>query len=364
MAQEALASRAHAAIAASGCGHSRQRRNFLAGLAVLGAGALLPAGNSQAIATAMPAKPFRIDVHAHLSPPAWIQELEPKKLISPLSVQWSVAKHLEDMDQAGVATAILSVTTPGLWFGDNAAGRRLARECNDFAAKLRAEHPGRFGMFTALPLPDIEGALQEIAYGLDTLKTDGVGLFTSYGDKWLGDPAFDPVFAELNRRKAVVYVHPTSANCCRNVLPGVGDQIIEWGTDTTRAITRMVFGGAAARYPDVHMIFSHAGGTMPYLIDRFDWLAKTPQYAAKLPQGFRVEAERFYYDTAQASNNVAMGALKKLIPASHILFGTDYPFRTATEHVKGLQEAKIFTAKELHGIDRGNATALMPQHAA
>ena len=348
--------------AAHCCTHHAPRRAFLAGMAALGAGMLLPTVEPAAQPKA--AKPYRIDVHAHLSPPDWIAALGPKKLVTPPSVEWTVEKHIADMDRAGVETSILSVTTPGLWFGDNAAAGRLARECNDYAAKLVQAEYGRFGMFVALPLPDIDGSLKEIAYGLDTLKADGVGLFTSYGDKWLGDPAFAPVFEELNRRKAVVYTHPTTANCCRNLVPGIFDQIIEFGTDTTRAIARMVFSGSAARYPDIRLIFSHAGGTMPFLIERFDFMAALPQHKAAFPDGFRPVARKFYYDTAQTANPGSMAALTKIIPPSQVLFGTDYPFRTAIEHVEGLQKCGAFNARQLRAVERDNALKLLQRHQA
>jgi predicted TIM-barrel fold metal-dependent hydrolase len=263
------------------------------------------------------------------------------------------------MDRGGVERAITSVTSPGLWFGDPAVARPLARACNDYAAQLRADHPGRFGVFAVLPLPDIEGSLKELEYGLDVLKADGICLFTSYGDKWLGDPAFDAVFAELNRRKTLVYTHPVAANCCRNLVPGINDATIEFGTDTTRAIARFVFSGSAARFPDVRLIFSHAGGTMPFLIERFDRWSQTPPYPQSVPAGFRAHARNFYYDTAQASNHTALTALKALIPTSHILFGTDYPFRTALEHVNGLAQSGVFTPREIRGIEREHALALL-----
>jgi predicted TIM-barrel fold metal-dependent hydrolase len=152
------------------------------------------------------AKSFRIDVHHHISPPAYIKETF--KLQQPPTLAWTPEKSLEDMDKAGVAVAITSITTPGVWLGDDAQGRHLARLCNDYAATLAADHPGRFGVFAALPLPDREGSLREIEYGLDVLKADGIALLTNYRDKWLGDPAFDPVMEELNRRKAIVYTHP------------------------------------------------------------------------------------------------------------------------------------------------------------
>ncbi len=337
------------------------RRQFLAGVSALG-GVLLSAGVGEARAS--PAKLVRIDVHHHLSPPDYIVELGPKgkNVLELPTLGWTPAKAIEEMDQGGVTLSITSITTPGLWFGENSAGQRLARGCNDYAAKLVADYPHRFGMFVNLPLPDIDGSLKEIAYGLDVLKADGVSLFTSYGDKWLGDPAFDPVFEELNRRKAVVYTHPTLPDCCRNLVPGIPNSSIEYGTDTTRAIGRMIFSGASQRYPDLRLIWSHAGGTMPYLIGRFMRVGESPKYVPVLPKGFLPEAQRFYYDTAQAANAVAMGALKKIVPVSHILFGTDFPYLTSELHVRGLKESGVFTAKELVAIDSGNVARLLPKY--
>jgi predicted TIM-barrel fold metal-dependent hydrolase len=343
------------------CAIPMPRRTFLGGLAVLGASILF--SRRSAAAQARATAPGRVDVHHHLSPPSYIAELGPKHLLSTPTLGWTPAKAIEDMDGAGVATSITSITTPGLWFGDDSIARRLARECNEYAARLVRDHPGRFGMFVALPVPDIEGSLREIEYGLDVLKADGIALFTSYGDKWLGDPMFTPVFEELDRRKAVVYTHPTSANCCRNLLADVPDTAIEFGTDTTRAIARMVFGGAARSYPNMRVIFSHAGGTMPFLIERFTNLAKSGRFAQQLPQGFLSEARKFYYDTAQSSNPGAMSALTKVIPVSQIVFGTDFPFRTAAEHVMGLKECGMFSPKDLEGIDRENLVKLLPRYS-
>jgi 6-methylsalicylate decarboxylase len=303
------------------------------------------------------ASPHRIDVHAHFAPPEWIAAQGQN--IIPAIKNWTAAWSIEDMDKAGVETAMLSITTPGLWFENNATARRIARHANDYAAKLRADHPGRFGIFTALPLPDVEGALQEIAHGLDQLKADGVGLITSYGNKWLGDPMFDPVLEELNRRKAVAYVHPTSPDCCRNIVPGVPDAAIEFGTDTTRTIARIVFGGAAARFPQIKWIFSHAGGTMPFLLERFEGMTRMPNYAPKFPHGFADVARRFHYDTAQAANKICMTALREIVPVSQIVFGTDAPFRTSIEHVEGLHHCGVFDAADLKAIDRDNAAALL-----
>jgi predicted TIM-barrel fold metal-dependent hydrolase len=216
-------------------------------------------------------------------------------------------------------------------------------------------------MFAAMPMPYVEATLQEIAYALDTLKAEGIGLLTSYGDKWLGDPAFAPVMEELNRRKAVVYTHPTTANCCGNLIPDVPDAIIEWGTDTTRTIASLVFSGTASRLRDVTFIFSHGGGTLPFLTERFVRLPQANKnVAARVPNGVEAELKRFYYDTAQAAHPYALASLTKLIPISQIVFGTDYPYRTAADHVKGLTDYG-FSASDLMAIDRGNALRLLPQ---
>jgi 6-methylsalicylate decarboxylase len=344
--------------------HGASRRQVLSGLTALAAGAATPfaaaAADGAPRAARPPAKPYRIDVHHHLAPPAWVAQFAAGNQIQPVIRDWTPAKSIEDMDRGGVATALLSVTIPGVWLGDAAASRKLTRECNDYAARLVSDHRGRFGMFPALPLPDPDGSLAEIEHALDVLKADGIGLLTSYGDKWLGDPAFDPVMQELNRRKAVVYTHPTVANCCRNLVPDVPPALIEYGTDTSRAIARLLFGGAAARYPDIRWIFSHAGGTMPFLVERFLFQAKNPQAAKQLPNGVLPELRKFYYDIAQSFQAPPLLGLKKLVPLSQIVFGTDFPFRTTAEHVKGLRESGVFNAHELQAIERDNALRLLP----
>jgi hypothetical protein len=229
-------------------GAALTRRHF-----VMGAAALAAAGAGKperaAAQTAEMTKPYRIDVHHHLSPPTYIAASNASHFGDPLMKNWTPEKSLEDMDGAGVEVAILSVTAPGLGFTSGEAARKLARECNDYAARLVADHHGRFGSFAMIPLTDIDGSLQEIAYALDTLKADGIGLLTSYGDKWLGDPAFLPVMEELNRRKALVYTHPTLANCCVNLVRTQQPVMIEYGTDTTRTIADIIFSGNAFKIP-------------------------------------------------------------------------------------------------------------------
>jgi len=321
--------------------------------------------HSAAAQAADATKPYRIDVHHHLSPPTYIAAANLGNFGEPLMKMWTPEKSLQDMDRAGVAVAMLSVTTPALNFTSGDAARKLARECNDYAAKLVADHPGRFGSFATVPLTDIDGSLQEIAYVLDTLKADGIGLMTSYGDKWLGDPLFVPVMEELNRLKALVYTHPTTANCCVNLVRTEQPVMIEFGTDTTRTIADIIFSGNAQKFRDIRWIFSHAGGTMPFLIERFVRNPLLdPNAKGAVPDGTLAELKRFYYDTAQTSNKGSMSALSAIIPASQIVFGTDYPYRTSIDHVKGLRDAGVFTDAQLIDIERGNALKLLPRFAS
>jgi len=340
------------------------RRKFIAGAAAM-ATVGLGKPDSAAAQTAEATKPFRIDIHHHLSPPAYIAASNANNFGDPLMKNWTPEKSLEDMDKAGVAVAILSVTTPALNFTSGEPARKLARECNDYAAKLVADHPGRFGSFAMIPLTDIDGSLQEIAYALDTLKADGIGLMTSYGDKWLGAPLFLPVMEELNRRKALIYTHPTVANCCVNLVKTQQPVMIEFGTDTTRTIADIVFSGSAQKFRDIRWIFSHAGGTMPFLIERFVRNPLLdPKAKAAVPEGTLTELRRFYYDTAQTSNKASMSALAAIIPVSQIVFGTDFPYRTSIDHVKGLRDAGVFTDAQLMDIERGNALKLLPRFAS
>jgi predicted TIM-barrel fold metal-dependent hydrolase len=322
------------------------RRGFLAAAAA-GLGAL---GTVSETSAAAPKN--IVDVHAHFTPPTF----RTAGLATGPMGGWSVERQYEAMDKAGVSRALMSITTPGVTVPGDAAGR-LTREANEYGARIAGDSKGRLGLFVyVLNAAQADEALKEIAYGLDVLKANGVCLFTSYGDKYLGDAVFDPVFAELNRRKAVVYVHPTFAACCSRVMSTVPATVIEFGTDTTRAITNYVYRGAARRFPDVKLIFSHSGGTMPFLIERYDVFDKSPQGKTEAPDGFRAEIAKFYFDIAQAANPVATHALRAVVPTSQIVFGTDYPYRTPIEHVQALEAARVFDGRELAGVYRGNVT--------
>ena len=351
---------------------SLTRREFLGGLAAVGAGALLPQTSR--------IRPGKINIHHHLTAPAYVKFLTDNMVRD--FPNKSAAEGVEDLDKGGIAMAFTSIIGPGIWFGNINDTRRLARECNDWAAKLIAGYPGRFGMFASLPLPDIDGSLKEIEYAYETLKADGIYLFTNfgqtplYGDKYLGDPLLAPIYQELNRRRAIVYTHPKDNFCCREVIPGVGNPTIEYGTDTTRAIVSLTTSGTAARYPEVRFIFSHGGGTAPYLIGRLagnqaPYLreggvlapgAPAGRSNAATPRGPLAELQKFYYDTASVENQVALSGLRKLVPLSQIFFGTAFPFGAgAQEHIHALEASGVFNERELQAVYRDNPTRLLPR---
>lgn len=344
------------------------RREFLLGGVAAGA-ALLRAQTRNPGARAL-------DLHHHFVSPAYVKALSAKEghhqagfttwfALDRLKV-YTPAKDIEDMDRDGVAASLLSCTSPGVWFGRPEESRALAREMNEFGARAVSDHRGRLGLFAVLPLPAIDDSLREIEYAFDTLHADGVGLLTSYGYHWLGDSVFRPVFDELNRRRAVVYTHPTDASCCQDIQLGVNPPTIEYNTDTARAIFSLIVNDAATRYADIRFIFSHAGGTMPSLIERFgigqpDTLADNLARPAE-PNSRLDHLRRFYYDTAQSTNPVQMQGLKRIVGASQIVFGTDYPFGSAAKHLQGLDKCG-FSGGELAGIHRDNALRLLPNFA-
>ena len=343
----------------SGLNLLASRRSFLGALGAIGtAGALASSGCTS---FGVPAKPHRIDVHHHISPPEWVTALKKSKLDTPPVTDWTPQRSLDDMDKAGIATSMTSPTLPAVGFLPPAEAAAVARASNEYARKLADQDPGRFGVFALLPMPHVDETLKEIAYAFDVLKADGVAFMTSYDDKFLGDKAFAPVMDELHRRKAVAYTHPNEPACCRNLTTGVPSVIIEYGTDTTRTIASLIFSGTSMRCKDINFIFSHGGGSLTALTERFAIQAVSfPQIKQRGFTGENVmnEIQRFYYDTAQAANPIAMASLTKMVNISQIVFGTDYPYRTGVEHVTGL--APIFNASELRAIDRENALRILP----
>lgn len=315
---------------------------------------------------------YRIDVHHHFGPPTWVAAMKeagelrspqnPMGLLSPANTTWTPEKTIEDLDRGGGAAAIISITNPGLHLGDIRQTIRLARECNDFGADVVHAHPTRFGLFAAMPLPDVDATLREVEYAYDQIGADGIGFMTSYGDTWLGDPAYRPVMEELDRRNAVVFVHPTAANCCRglNYAVGVGPGSMEYGTDTTRAITGVVVNGHAHAFPNIRWIWSHGGGTMPFLAERIGGSRRNE----RMPSGFVDELKKFYYDLAGATNRGVVASLLELVNAERIVFGTDFPpGGTMAEYAQRLRDLDMFSDAELRLIERENAVRLLPRMA-
>ena len=331
------------------------RRGFLA--QAVGAGTAAAVGFMAPPALAQE-KRDRIDVHHHFAPDFHRDAVNARRggLRWP---KWSPQMSLDDMDKNGIATAMLSVVQPGTWFGNVEETRKLTRKLNDYAAGLMRDHPGRFGLFACIAPPDVEGSLKEIEYAFDTLHADGIGLLTSYGTLYLGDPSFAPVYAELNRRKAVVYVHPVAPNCCKNLVPGIPVGSIEYATDTTRTIAHIVFSGTTTRFPDIKWIFSHSGGTLPFLTGRFTRLA-SERKPAFLPDGPLPEFRKFHYELAQGNTPGQIAALLKMVALEQVLYGTDYPFRPGAEVNAGIA-AYGFSAAELQSIKRDAALKLLPR---
>jgi predicted TIM-barrel fold metal-dependent hydrolase len=339
---------------------SLDRREFLTGLAALGAvKTLIPQTRSSAQGRSVAsARPFRIDTHTHFSTPKLFDLATARGVNQATLKDWTPERMLEQMEEGAVATSILSISDPGVHFGDNAAARALARECNEYAARMMRDHPGRFGFFAVLPLPDVDGALREAEYALDTLKADGIGVLSSYEGKYLGNPAFASLMDELNRRKAVVYCHPFCAACgVQTTLTDAQNRGVEFVFDTTRTILSLLQTATVARCPDISFIWSHGGGTVPYITSRLAGAAQ------KLPKGLMYELQKFYYDTAQAFNPYTMPSFRKMVPVSQIVFGTDYPLGGGSAAIvaKGLVDNGGFTERELRAIDRENALRLLPR---
>jgi predicted TIM-barrel fold metal-dependent hydrolase len=336
------------------------RRRFLAGgVAALGLGASGTASgitDALAQAPASPATKTRIDVHHHFLPEAHREALTRHKMGSP---KWSPQMSLDEMDKSGIATSVLSQVQPGTWYGDAAESRKLSRIINEYGATLVKDHPGRFGLFATISPPDADGSLKEIEYAFDTLHADGIGLLTSYDGKYLGEAAFAPVYQELNRRKAVIYVHPLAPDCCAKVVPGIPPGSIEYATDTTRTIAHLVFSGTAQKFPDIRWIFSHSGGTLPFLTQRFV-RQQMVQKLAHLPNGPLPEFRKFYYELAQGNTAGQLAALFKMVSVSQAHYGTDFPYRDGGEINAGIADWG-FNAADLRSIERGTAQALLPR---
>jgi 6-methylsalicylate decarboxylase len=310
--------------------------------------------------------PHRIDVHHHILPTDYVQaaiKYGTKDAGGVAFPPWSVEDALSMMDRNGIGTAITSVT-PNVYFGDRAAARDLARGCNEYAARLVSDHPRRFGAFATLPLPDVDAALKEIEYALDTLKHDGVMLLASIGDQYLGDPEFDAVFDELNRRKAVLFIHPTVPPSSRVLKLAMPAALIEFVFDTTRAVTNLIYSGTLERCPNISIILSHAGGAVPFVAWRIALGKLEPVLNEKAPQGAIAYLKRLYYDTALSAAPYAFSALRELVDPSHILFGSDFPYLPEPlikTSIQGLNDYAGFDSATRRAIECDNSLALFPR---
>ena len=349
----------------SGPGTSSSRREVLQWLAMAGACSLLPASARLARAgiPAAGALTGRIDVHQHAVPPFYTKVMEKEILATghPLPT-WTPSLAIDTMDRNGIATGMLSPMTRVVQdsFSDKSErARKLARQNNDYSQQLVRDYPGRFGHFAALPLPDTDGSLREIEYAFDTLKADGIGLWTSYGDKWPGDPIFAPVYEELNRRKAIIFIHPAPPMCCRALQPGVIDSVVEYDFDVARAVVSYLKSDSFRRYPNIQFIFPHSGGTLPVLANRVS--ETLPEKRSEKESADIIdEVRQLYFDVAHATYPAPLSALTKVVPTSQLLFGSDYPIVPFPISAGPLDHFG-FAVGELEAINRGNAERLFPR---
>jgi predicted TIM-barrel fold metal-dependent hydrolase len=273
--------------------------------------------------------PLTIDVHHHILPDFFWQATNeqhgPVGGIAP--APWSPAAAIGFMDDAKIDVAITSISTPGVHLGDDTAARQLARRCNEFSAELIQSYPARLGGFACVPLPDVEGSLHEIAYALDVLKLDGVVLFSNAQGVYLGDRLFAPVFEELQRRAAVVFIHPTASPDAASHRLGLPDTLLDFPVDTSRAIAKLHYSNTFARTPDVKYIISHAGGTIPYLATRFGIVDEMKVIEGAEERGTAADTlRRLYWDTAVSWKDPILNMLRSVVGMGQVLYGTDFPY--------------------------------------
>jgi 6-methylsalicylate decarboxylase len=291
-----------------------------------------------------------VDIHHHALPPDYLRECR-DEILGPAAdlehvLEWTPERSLEELDAAGCARAILSVSAPGVWFGDERQTIRLARDCNDYLADLKRRHPDRFGFFATLPLPDARATVAEIVRAFDELDADGVCMMTSYDRRWLGDPSLQPVFAELQRRAAAVFVHPVIPPPCRGLMATIPDALGEFAFDTARTIMSLLFGGVLSRSPDIRFAFSHGGGAMIMLLDRLAaFPTLRPSAAAAVPDGVLAALGRQFYDTGSMGQPACFAALREMPGAAQLVFATDYPYRPVALALAALDRAGVTDAE-------------------
>ncbi|MFF5671799.1 amidohydrolase family protein [Streptomyces hygroscopicus] len=311
-------------------------------------------------------RPARIDVHQHIVPPVWAKALDSRGLDSGgwAIPAWSPRDALAMMDQQGIATGVLSVTAPGVHLGSDQDGRTLARAVNEYGAEVVKDRPDRFGHFASVPLPDIDGAVAEAVHALDTLGADGVVLMSNAHGRYLGDPHFEPLWAELDRRRANVFVHP--AQPPMPLLPGTPAPLADYVFDTTRTALNLVLRGVMGRYPNVRVILSHGGGFLPYAAYRFSGLTSTAIDPDRDAEDVVRDLKRFHFDTALSASPSALPALLAFAEPGHVLYGSDWPFapqEAGSYYNRFLEGYPDFAPGQAEAIDRGSAEVLFPRLA-
>jgi predicted TIM-barrel fold metal-dependent hydrolase len=308
-----------------------------------------------------------IDTHHHILPDFFWRETNdshaPFGGLAPL--QWSKEAMISFMDDAGIDIAVMSVSTPGVHLGNSEKARSLARRCNDFAADLVRTRPDRFASFACIPLPDIDASLEELSYAVDVLRFDGLVLFTNSNGVYLGDATLEPVFEELERRKSVVFVHPNPSPDAVAHSLGLPDNLIDFPTDTNRAVAQMHYTNRFARTPNVKYIFSHAGGSIPYLAARFAIIDEMEFVAGGEQRGTAADMfRRTYWDTALSASDPVFRMLRDVTGIDQVLFGTDFPYLRRDLAVKVKQrilESSELNHLEKHAVLGGNAALLFPR---
>jgi predicted TIM-barrel fold metal-dependent hydrolase len=314
----------------------------------------------------------RIDVHAHFLPEVYARALARaglKTLDGGFPVpRWSGEAAIEMMDRQDIATAMVSLSSPSAHFLPPAERPALVREVNDAGAELVRGHPGRFGYFASLPMPDIPASLSELRRAFDELGVDGVILQTNTDGTYLGAPAFAPILAELNRRKATLFLHPTSPPCFEAVGLGRPAPLLEFPLDTTRTIVDLIYARALQANPDIKVIVPHGGAALPALIARIAAFANVPFIEPRPASEAEVfeTLERLYYDVALSAHPVPFAALRRIAPITQILFGSDWPFTPeagVARNVRQLAQANGLSEGEARAIARDNAERMFPRLA-
>jgi predicted TIM-barrel fold metal-dependent hydrolase len=310
-----------------------------------------------------------IDVHHHVVPDFYRARLEQAGLLRPIPgveyPDWSPAASLAAMDRLGIDAAVVSITEPGVHFADAASARVLARQLNEYLAGLVADRPDRFGAFAVLPLPDVHAALDELAYALDTLRLDGVGLLTNYRGAYVGDATFEPLLAELDRRGVPVFLHPARPAGGEQRTFGIPASVYEFPFDTTRTVANLLYSGALDRYPGLRLIVAHAGGAVPYLAGRLaDAAVISPVMAERVPDDPIGSLRRLFFDITLSANPYTLPSLHAFADPGRVLLGTDFPFMPSSHAAENWARLRRFHAGSPDLVARiagGNAHNLFPR---